>query len=152
MSNQGSPIDEFTHLLRRATERMLLLDYDGTLAPFRNDTRQAVPYPGIRELIDVAMTECKTRVVIVSGRWSRDLIPLLGFKRRPEIWGMHGRERMQPDGQYALYEIPDDVREALLRADLWEAAVIRLGGRVERKPGGLAFHWRGLLCGSSIPP
>ena len=35
--------------LREAPLRVLLLDYDGTLAPFRQQREEALPYPGVRE-------------------------------------------------------------------------------------------------------
>ena len=35
--------------IRMAKQRALLLDYDGTLAPFRIERDQAVPYEGVRD-------------------------------------------------------------------------------------------------------
>jgi trehalose-6-phosphatase len=45
---------QFESLLRAvaaASQSLLMLDYDGTLAPFRKDPAQAVPYPGIAPVL-----------------------------------------------------------------------------------------------------
>src|SRR6185437_15422137 len=57
----------FFERLRQASSRVLLLDYDGTLAPFTPDREHAFPYPGIPELIS-RIVRAGTRVVLVSGR------------------------------------------------------------------------------------
>ena len=44
-------IEEFLESVARAQRSVLLLDYDGTLAPFSVDRRRAVPYPGLRDLL-----------------------------------------------------------------------------------------------------
>lgn len=144
---QQERLGAFFEALRDAPGRVLMLDYDGTLAPFRMEPHMALPYPGVCELLDAIMAITDTRVVIVSGRWIRDLIPLLGLRRLPELWGSHGRERLWPDGRYEFTAIPQDSLRALFNADAWEAQVRQSGGRVERKPASLAIHWRGLSSG-----
>jgi trehalose-phosphatase len=143
----GYDPEAFFRRLRAARSRVLMLDYDGTLAPFRIDPARAVPYPGVVPLLDAIVEAGHTRVVIVSGRWTRDLVPLLGLKRMPEIWGSHGWERLQPNGVYDTECISRAALEALVNADDWIGDVEMLGARCERKPGGLAFHWRGLANG-----
>lgn len=144
MPDREALLQTFFHRLAGAKARVLLLDYDGTLAPFRTDVRKAVPYPGVCELIDGIMEQGTTRVVIISGRWTRDLIPLLNLQRLPELWGTHGRERLWPDGRYEFAEISRETSRALMTADAWEGELSLLGARVERKPASLAIHWRGL--------
>ena len=51
-----------------ATDRVLMLDYDGTLAPFSTVREQAHPYGHVRDLLSRIRTRCNTRLVIVSGR------------------------------------------------------------------------------------
>ncbi len=127
-----------------APRAALLLDYDGTLAPFRIDPAEARPYPGVEGLLDRIGRLARDRLVIVSGRALDDLLPLLRLDVQPEFWGCHGRERRLPDGRRSFRPLPDAARRALAEAEGWTAAVTALGGRVERKPGSLAFHWRGL--------
>jgi trehalose-phosphatase len=123
---------------------VLLLDYDGTLAPFRVNPAQAIPYPGVESALDELIAAGHTRVVIVSGRWTRDLLPLINLRQRPEIWGAHGWERLLPDGAHHLRQLPPAALTALVAADDWAEELEAIGGRTERKPASIAFHWRGL--------
>jgi trehalose 6-phosphate synthase/trehalose 6-phosphate phosphatase len=75
--------------LRQASARLLMLDYDGTLAPFTPDRMRAFPYRDIPELISKIMG-ANTRVVLISGRSARELLFLSGIHPQPEIWGSHG--------------------------------------------------------------
>jgi len=136
--------DTFFQRLRAAPACVLMLDYDGTLAPFCVNPAEARPYAGVVPLLDRIMEAGHTRLVIVSGRWTKDLVPLLKLKRMPEIWGSHGWERLEPQGKYEVARISEAALEILVTADEWIKQVERFGGRCERKPGGLAFHWRGL--------
>lgn len=146
--HQQPSLADFYRRLRSAPERALLLDYDGTLAPFHIQTDKALPYPGVREILDTIMESGHTRLVIVSGRWTRDLKPLLGLKRMPEIWGSHGWEQLKPDGEYAVASMDEKALKHLVEADAWTAEVEAKGGRCEMKPGSLAIHWRGLASGN----
>lgn len=146
MQTPGAKFDleGFFARVRTASARVLMLDYDGTLAPFRVNPAEATPYPGVIPLLDEIQQAGRTRVVIVSGRWTKDLVPLLGLTHTPEIWGSHGWERLQPHGEYHVGRVAPSALEVLIDADEWIAEVEALGGRCERKPAALAFHWRGL--------
>ena len=137
-------LDVFFARVHAASSRVLMLDYDGTLAPFHEDPAQARPYPEIPALLDVIIQTGQTRLVIVSGRWIKNLVPLLGLKAMPEIWGSYGWERSSPNGDYSSAPVQVSAFEALATAEQWVADIERLGARCERKPTALAFHWRGL--------
>ncbi len=133
----------FFDAVRSARSRVLLLDYDGTVAPFRADRSRAVPYPSIPELLDSIMSTCRSRVALISGRSAHEIPPLLGFNPCPEIWGPYGLERLYADGRYEREYLTQDTVQALAAADAWlEEEGLR--GVVEIKPGALAVHWRGL--------
>jgi len=129
--------------LRAAHQRALMLDYDGTLAPFRVDRHKATPYPGVRQILKRMLRAGHTRVVLVTGRAVDDLIPLLGLEPLPEIWGAHGWERRKTDGSYERAALTERQRQALRRAYAW---VVQqgFGERCEQKPASLAVHWRGM--------
>lgn len=135
-------LQPFWQQLKAAGHRVLLLDYDGTLAPFRVERDEAVPYPGVRDLLDAILADGKSRLVIISGRSTEDLLPLLGLGNTPEIWGSHGWERLLPDGTRQDSELPKDAARALESAWQW---VLDRGyrERCERKPVSVALHWRG---------
>ncbi len=120
-----------------------MLDYDGTLAPFQQKRGDAIPYPGVRERLEKLVESEETRVIIISGRRARDLDPLLGLDRLPEIWGCHGAERLLPDESYQLLPLTGKVVDGLDQIDEW-AEREQLTAYLEKKPAGRAFHWRGL--------
>jgi trehalose 6-phosphate phosphatase len=120
----------------------LLLDYDGTLAPFHADPAMAVPYPPIRELLQRIQASGRSRIVIVSGRRAKEVKDLLGVARI-EVWGCHGLERLAPDGRLSQLSLDPATLEELEQstAMLEKAGLARL---MERKPTGNAVHWRAL--------
>ena len=134
----------FLERIPAARERVLMLDYDGTLAPFQVRPERVAPYPGIVKALDEVMQDESTRVVIVSGRRAADLVGLLPLKRQPEIWGGHGWERLLPDGALVAQEPAGEVRRILLRAEDLARELAADGGRIERKPASVALHWRGV--------
>lgn len=135
---------EFVARIAKAPARLLLLDYDGTLAPFRVKPEEARPYPEVLPVLREIMRGRATRVVIVSGRPAGELPPLLQLDERPEIWGSHGWERLAPDGATEVQQPNDDERRALEAAERAAAAAVACGARMERKLASLALHWRGL--------
>jgi trehalose-phosphatase len=147
MTDRDAPehlLDALFARLERVRAALLMLDYDGTLAPFRVDPSQARPYPGITEILDAIMQQGVTRLVLVSGRRATEVPPLLGTRRRPEVWGSHGWERLHPSGALTIEPAPQVALEALVEASASADAAQRLGARIERKPSSVALHWRGV--------
>lgn len=140
----AADLDAFFSDLRKAAQRLLLLDYDGTLAPFHVHPPRAVPYEGVCELLDRIMRDAASDVVIVSGRPARDLRPLLRLRRPPTIWGSHGWEYLNSDGDYRCGPVDSQPIRQALQDDAWVREIKDLGGRFERKPASIAIHWRGL--------
>jgi len=139
----GLDFTDFLQGIADAPERILLLDYDGTLAPFHIRPELATPYPEVRTVLGNIVRAGGTRVVIVSGRRAEELLPLLPLDRRPEIWGSHGREHLQPDGTLLLAAPEPHEREALEEAAAVLEPALHAGCRIERKPASVAVHWRG---------
>ena len=133
----------FQHL-RTCTQPVLLLDYDGTLAPFTVERDKAVPYPGVVEALRKLLHNTETRVMFVSGRGAHDLACILKpYKLNCDIWGMHGGERLHADGTYQHFQADPQIPAWLNQAH----QVLKAEGHdklVEMKPDALAVHWRGL--------
>jgi trehalose-phosphatase len=132
----------FFDQLRQAPARALLLDYDGTLAPFTSDRARAFPYPEIPELVSKIMRH-NTRVVLISGRPATELLFLSGIHPHPEIWGSHGAERLHKDGSYEV-DSPTPQQRAGLQLATRSIRAAGFGDHIETKPVGIAVHWRGL--------
>jgi trehalose-phosphatase len=139
VSGYGGFMQEVT----AAKARVLVVDYDGTIAPFAAHRLHAFPYPEVSELLRQIMSKCHTRLIVASGRAAHELIPLLGMIPPPEIWGTHGAERVHADGRYEEIEVTQDALEVLLKSETrLEAA--GLGHLLEVKSAAVAVHWRGL--------
>ncbi len=135
----------FYSQLATAPQRVLMLDYDGTLAPFKVRPEQAVPYPGVTDCLRALMDQGNTRVVIVSGRRAAEVAELLPLGRQQtEIWGAHGWERISPEGELWSQEPDAAARGALLESYSLADRCLIAGTRLERKPASVALHWRGV--------
>jgi trehalose-phosphatase len=136
-------VERILKAVAKAPQSLLLLDYDGTLAPFREQRDQALPYPGVVPLLqEITRTGC-TRMVIVSGRDTKETIPLLGIHPHPEVWGLHGLQRQKPDGRLETVPFNERCLDALSEADGW-LIYQQLRHKAEFKAGSIALHWRGL--------
>jgi len=136
-------IEQFLKSMTRAPRSLLLLDYDGTLAPFHQQRDQAFPYPGIATLLQEIARSGHTRVVIISGRDANETIPLLGITPVPEVWGLHGLQRRKPDGSVETLPLEQRYLDALTNAARW-LNYQHLRPAAEFKNGSIAVHWRGL--------
>lgn len=144
--------DIFAKKLSQARECALLLDYDGTLAPFHVERDRAFPYPGVSDALAQIIALGNTQVVIVTGRLAAEVPPLLGLERqRLDIWGCDGWERLRPDGRYHMMIAEPEAREGVAIAYNMLLALacgrfrntLKIDRHVERTPGGLTLHWRG---------
>lgn len=141
--NPQTNLKSFLSDLKRSKESVLFLDYDGTLAPFHEDPQKAKPYPGVLNLLNEIMQIPGNRLVIISGRWTKDLKPLLTLQEDPEIWGSHGIERLLPNGTYEIEEMNETALQGLITTDEW-IEENDFNKFCEEKPGSLVLHWRGL--------
>jgi trehalose-phosphatase len=121
--------------------RLLVLDFDGVLAPLADRPDDVRPAPGALEAIDALLEQGV--VAVVSGRPLADLRPRLAG-RKVILAGAHGAEIEHIDGR-----IEHLVEAAAVAGTLDEAAsaIERLlddapGWFVERKPTAIAVHHR----------
>jgi len=128
--------------VRLAGHRLLMLDYDGTLAPFRAAREQAVPWPRSLVRLRAVSVAAHTRVAIVSGRPLAELIPLLG-PLDADLVGEHGWERRDRGGDIRREPLPVPLR-AELEAAAARAEANGWAGRLERKRAALVLHVRDL--------
>lgn len=135
-------LDIFFAAFSRGEPPLLLLDYDGTLAPFRVDRFKARPWAGVRELLAEIQRQQRTCITVISGRPAGEVAQLLELAPAPEIWGLHGAERLHADGRRELEQLSpetqsrlDELREQLRRDSF--------GGLFEDKANAVVMHWRG---------
>jgi trehalose-phosphatase len=140
---KATALPGFLRQVHAAPESVLLLDYDGTLAPFHVDRSLAYPYHGVVSLLDGIVGCGKTRVIIISGRPIVELRTLLTPMSDLEMWGSHGLERQLSDGSYSRVQVSEEDAASLTEAEEWVVGAGLLS-RAEIKLGGIAIHWRGL--------
>ena len=140
---QDISLDRFFSELETARARVLMLDYDGTLAPFRTERDRAVPYPGVRETLDAIIESGGSRLILLTGRKIRELLAIIELRGKPEIWGSHGWERLYQDDRYEVGSPDAETLDALREAYSWTGAR-GFDHLCEKKPACLALHWRGL--------
>jgi len=140
--NPALDLDDFFVRVRQAPSPVLLLDFDGTLAPFCDERDRARTYDGVDDLLTRLLQRARGRVVLVSGRGASDLAARLELETLPEIWGSHGMERRLPDGSSVTTTLPEATQRLL--ANEYRHLAARLDPqRLEVKPYGIALHVRG---------
>jgi trehalose-phosphatase len=136
-------LDAFFKTFARNVHPVLLLDYDGTLSAFRVNRFEARPFAGVRELLERIQRQGRTRMAVITGRPAQEIGPMLGLEQPPEVWGLHGAERLYPDGRRELEAASGAAQQKLdeLRERLHQDS---MGGRFEDKPNAAVMHWRGV--------
>jgi trehalose 6-phosphate synthase/phosphatase len=122
-------------------QRLLLLDYDGTLMPFFANPQQARPDQELRQLLR-ALTELpRTQVVIISGRDRNTLQEWLGHLPLGFV-AEHGVWLRDAEGDWELLQPlrNDWMRELRPVLELYVARTA--GSFVEEKDYSLVWHYR----------
>lgn len=136
-------VDRLLRAVGNARTRVLLLDFDGTLAPFSVERAEVRLYDGLRPILEAIAGAPRHRLVFVTGRPAGELSSLLDIGAAPWIWGSHGMESLGPDRRVRAAPLPVGAGDVLDR----EAAHLRAtygAERLERKPFGVALHVRGI--------
>jgi trehalose 6-phosphate phosphatase len=133
--------EEFLQSVATASKSALLLDFDGTLAPFRVDRFKAKPWAGVVDLIEAIRDSGRTHLALITGRPAAEAATQLGMKQPPEIWGLHGVERLLSGGVIKKDTLLDSEETALAgaKAAIHEA---KLGLLIEDKWNAVVIHWR----------
>lgn len=124
-----------------ADNRLIFLDYDGTLVPFNKDPNMAVPGDELHELLGSLCADPKNKIVLISGRSKETLESWLGdlpldiiaehgawTKEFPQLW-------QQAEGLTGDWKI-----EIMPVLELYEMRTP--GSFIEEKDFSLAWHYR----------
>lgn len=129
-----------------AGSTLLAFDFDGTLAPIRNDPAEVRMSRGAAELLIEASGMQGVVVAIVSGRDADDIVARADV---PDVYlvGSHGLEIRAPGGVVVRDAPPFETTVDPSLA----VAIDESGMRVERKKHAVALHWRGLDVSTVVP-
>jgi trehalose 6-phosphate phosphatase len=140
-------LERFWDTLSRKGRKLLALDYDGTLAPFKVGRMEAFPLSGVVPLLEKISRRADTTVAVISGRPLKDLRSLL-LPWEGLMIGSHGFEKSSPGGEI-LVRKPDGRQQEGLDAACELAEEKGREGRIEVKLASVAVHTRGLPEGEA---
>ncbi len=135
--------DRLVAAYRSAKNRLLMLDYDGTLVPFAARPRHAQPTPKIHDLLQRLAADDRNEVVVISGRERTSLEDWLG-DLPIDMVAEHGVWLRGRAGQWVTSEPMTDEWKPRVAAilDLFVDRTPR--SFVEVKDFSLAWHYRAI--------
>lgn len=137
-SRQQEVVESFRH----ARRRLLLLDYDGVLVPFRSNPDNAEPSQKLRKILAKIAAKETTNVVVISGRSKQDLDKWFG-DLHVSLAAEHGAY-MRQAGRKRWHSIGRDLHE-------WQDFIVPImqiytdktpGSTLEKKDAALVWHYR----------
>lgn len=120
----------------------MLLDYDGTLAPFHVNRFRAFPLPGVIDAVERIAVQPATEVALISGRPVSEVRTLI-VSDSLAIVGTHGFEFYRPGRGTELWSLSAEQERALDEAEAFAKDLVG-PARTERKVATVAIHLRGL--------
>lgn len=138
----GEARRELLEAYRRARQRLILLDYDGTLVPFAGRPEYAWPDRELLQLLQALCDDPKNHVAFVSGRDRTTLSRWLGHLRAA-MAAEHGVWLRSPGGEWEVVEeLADPSWKEAIRPVLEQYAAHTPGAFVEEKDFSLVWHYR----------
>lgn len=126
---------------REASQRILFLDYDGTLAPFTKIPKDAKPTPELFEILDQLHQLPDTKLIIITGRDKKTFEEWFGHKNYTLITE-HGAWLKESDKNWELMEMVNNSWFDSI-APILETFTDRTpGSLIEEKNYSLAWHYR----------
>jgi trehalose 6-phosphate synthase/phosphatase len=127
---------------RQAKQRLLLLDYDGTLVPFSEDYLDARPPSRLLEQLEQLSADPANIVVLVSGRAAVDLERWFG-KLSVNLVAEHGATvKRVGNKRWQTIERAEAGWQKTIRPLLQKYSDLTPQARVETKPHTLVWHYR----------
>lgn len=126
---------------RRAERRLLLLDYDGTLAPFTKIPSQAAPGKAMLQCLEKLSADEKNDVVIISGRDTTTLQKWLGHLPISFV-AEHGGFIKLKGGEWESQSTLSSDWKNEIRPMLQSYVTRCAGSLMEEKENTLSWHYR----------
>lgn len=134
-------IQEIPHAYRAARRRLLLLDYDGTLAPIVALPEQAAPSKHVTKLLASFTSDPATTCVVISGRAAKDLEKWLGRLSLAFV-AEHGFMWRTKDGTWSPHVKTTTEWKIGVRLLMEKYVKFLPGSFIEEKTAAIAFHYR----------
>jgi trehalose 6-phosphate synthase/phosphatase len=134
-------VDKMLKEYRAAGKRLLLFDYDGTLAPFTRMPSQARPSKELMENLQLLSADEKNNVVLISGRDEATLSSWFG-EIRISLVAEHGASLKYEGGEWEKQLMIHAGWKEQIRPIMQLFATRCPGSIVEEKENTLAWHYR----------
>jgi trehalose 6-phosphate synthase/phosphatase len=141
---QPLPLEAALEAASEAARRLLVLDYDGTLVPFRDHPHDAAPHPGLLEALSRLGHRSDDRIVLLSGRPRRELERWFGAIAGLWLAAEHGVLLRRPGSLEweALRPAPPVEARERVRPVLEHFTDRTPGSFIEEKEFSLVWHYR----------
>jgi trehalose 6-phosphate synthase/phosphatase len=126
---------------REAHQRLLLLDYDGTLVGFARNPKDAIPDKKLHTLLTQLAELQNTNIAIISGRDAKTLEQWFG-NLPIHLVAEHGASIRRPEDTWEISEKGDQSWKQLIRPTLEMFTKRCAGSFIEEKNHTLAWHYR----------
>jgi trehalose-phosphatase len=136
-------LENITQMLNKADKVLLFLDYDGTLAPFKNRPNDVITSNKVRNVIQRLLKVQKYKVIIVTGRRLIDIKQLLNLEGISYA-ALHGMNIALDNGNTHNWKPDKDIRPILnqIKSIVMDEFSEEKDIFLENKEYSLAFHYR----------
>ena len=132
---------EFMKKYRKSKNRLILLDYDGTITPFAPKPHLAKPDEEISALLQILNKDPKNEVILVSGRDRETLDNWFGHLN-VSLSAEHGVWLKEKKNSWQLIESINSDWKSEIRPILETYVDKTPGSRIEEKSYSLVWHYR----------
>ena len=129
-----------------ASERLIFLDYDGTLVGFQNNIEQAAPDKELTNLLQLLCNDSKNQVVIISGRRYQTLESWFG-QLRVDLIAEHGAWQKRYGNKWRKLPTLNNQWKQDLFPVLETYTDRTPGAFIEEKSYSLVWHYRKVEAG-----
>ncbi len=133
------PVPTFVNAFEGASQRLLLLDFDGTLAPLVDDPADACPSESLKQTL--AHLAESSDLVVISGR-NRAFLEKTFAGIPVSLVAEHGAFLKRPDQPWELLDLSADDWVGNVRSIMAPFVERFAGSFIEAKETALAWHYR----------
>ncbi len=134
-------LEQFKSKMEKSSNRVLFLDYDGTLVGFKSNIDEAAPDEALFKLLDDLIADERNTVVIISGRNQKTLQQWFGHLPIDMI-AEHGAWIKKKNGDWENIPNLSDKWKSSVRPMLESYSDRTPGSFIEEKRFSLAWHYR----------
>lgn len=139
-------ISQLSTSYKNAKQKLILLDYDGTLTPIVRDPEAAVPSERLKKIIETLTSDPNTTVWVISGRDMKFLDKHLA-QYKINLSAEHGcyvkRAGVGPDGKWEDLVSQLDMNWMNVVMDVLQSYTERTeGSSIEKKQSAITWHYR----------